>query len=137
MNASSRYSNINFTHSFETVIALLILKKNINLSQLVCLWWGLLCNLLIYTFKSNHWKWNYWILVSKLLNGCLLLILIFTSIKNQSHLEKCNCWMSYIRTHSEEKLSKFSNITFAFLALFISKYCNKLSSWILWSLLNW
>ena len=51
--------------------------------------------------------------------------------KIQSHFE---CW--YIRTHTDEKPSKISNITFAILQfIHRKKTLTKWPSWVLWSLL--
>ena len=122
INISSRHSIPNFAHSFDFP-ALPILRQISNCRRWFLLW----CELIsIYTLK------NQWItIVSKIWVGMSTTNIHLLPF---SHLQKRGLECRYIRTHTEEKLSKISNITFAILPFSHANTSARLPSWALWSL---
>ena len=74
-------------------------------------------------------------MVSKIEWECLLLIFIYFNSKLKVTCNNRDFKCQNIRTHSEEKPSKISNITFAILPFSYQNTLNKLPSRVLWSLL--
>ena len=107
-------------------IILAIIDLIILLKVLICggwfLWCELLCKVSIYTLKSDQWITIWW---EKFELQCLLL----DTCKNGDFEYQ------YIRTHSEEKTSKISNITFPILQLPHQNVLPKLPTWVSWNLL--
>ena len=65
----------------------------------------------------------------------LLLILIYFDLKFKVFCKNGDFEFRYIKTHSEEKPSEISNITFAILPFSHQNTSTKLPSWVFWSLL--
>ena len=94
--------------------------------------WCLLCKCSIYTLKSDQWITIWW---AKFELECLLMISIYFNSIFKVTCKNGDFECQYIRTHSEEKSSEISNITFAILPFSHQNILTKLPSWVLWSLL--
>ena len=72
-----------------------------------------------YTLKKDKWITISWIWWAKFELQCLLLTFIHSNSKFNVTWKNVDFECRYIRTHSEEKPSKISNITFAILPFLI------------------
>ena len=124
MSISSRHCSSNFAHSFD-FHCLNNFGKNINLSEMFSLWCELLCKHSIYTLKSDQWI-KIWRVKFEL--ECLILIFIYSNSKFKVTSKNADFECRRIRTHTEEKPSKISNIKFAILPYSYKNTSTKLPS---------
>ena len=124
------HSNSNFAHSFY-FHCLTNLAKSINLSWILSVWCELLYKRSIYTLKSYQWITIWW---ARFELECLVLIFIYFNSKFKVTCKNGDFECRYIRTHSEEKTSKISNIAFVILPFSHQNVLTKLPSWVLWNL---
>ena len=75
------------------------------------------------------------IMVSNIWVGMSILIFIYSNSKFKVTCKNTDFEFWYIRTHTVEKSSKISNITFSILPFSYKNTLTKLPSWVLWSLL--
>ena len=103
MNISRRHLYSNFAHSFDFK-SLTKFAKSINLWWMVSQWCELLCNLSIYTLKSDQWIPTWW---AKFEFECLKLSYIYFNSKF-----KVTCMPIHQNSFRRKKTSKISNIIF-------------------------